>query len=107
MSELCVKFGSLQDIHDKLEAGERLSFEDGVRLYQSNDLPTLGMLAQEVRHRINGNKVFYSVNFHMNHTNVCVLRCLFCAFARRPGEEGGYTYTSDEIQEKVREGIDL
>ncbi|MBI4115357.1 MAG: aminofutalosine synthase MqnE [Candidatus Omnitrophica bacterium] len=95
--------GSLSDIHEKVEAGERLSFEDGVRLYETNDLATLGFLASIVRRRINGNRVFYSVNLHLNHTNVCTARCLFCAFARRPGEAGGYTFSLEEIQNRVRE----
>ena len=56
--------GPLSDIQEKVEAGERLSFEDGVRLYESNDLATLGTLASIVRRRLNGNRVFYSVNLH-------------------------------------------
>jgi aminodeoxyfutalosine synthase len=99
-------YGPFQDIYEKVQAGERLNFEDGVRLYQTNDLWTLGALAQIVRRRLNGNKVFYSVNLHMNHTNVCTLRCIFCAFARRPGESGGYTFTPEEIQTKVLEAIE-
>ena len=99
-------FGPFTDIHEKVQAGERLSFEDGVRLYKTNDLAALGSLAQIVRRRINDNRVFFSVNLHMNHTNVCTLRCLFCAFARRPGEEGGYTFSPEEIEEKVRQAIE-
>lgn len=99
-------FGPLSDIQEKVESGTRLSFEDGVRLYQTNDLAGLGQLAQIIRRRINSNRVFYSVNLHLNHTNVCTARCLFCAFARRPGEPGGYTFSLDEIQAKVREAID-
>ncbi|MBI3313079.1 MAG: radical SAM protein [Candidatus Omnitrophica bacterium] len=99
-------FGSLNSIHEKIQAGERLSFEDGLQLYQTNDLVALGTLAQIIRRRINSNRVFYSVNLHLNHTNVCTLRCLFCAFARRPGEEGGYTFSTEEIQQKVREAIE-
>ncbi len=98
-------FGPLSKIHEKIQAGERLSFEDGVQLYRSNDLSALGHLAQIVRRRINSNRVYFSVNLHMNHTNVCTLRCLFCAFARRPGEDGGYTFSPEQIQGKVREAI--
>lgn len=98
-------FGAFQDIYEKIQAGERLGLEDGVRLYKTNDLALLGSLAQIVRKRINGNRVFYSINLHMNHTNVCTLRCLFCAFSRRPGEEGGYTFTPEEIQNKVKEAL--
>ena len=98
-------FGPLSDIHEKVLAGERLSFDDGVRLYRSHDLSALGQLAQTVRRRLNGGRVYFSVNLHMNHTNVCTLRCLFCAFARRPGEEGGYTLSPEQIEEKVRQAI--
>jgi len=100
------KFGPLKDIAEKVIEGERLSFEDGVRLYQSQDLFSLGNLAQIVRKRMNGERVFYSVNLHLNHTNVCTLRCIFCAFARRPGEEGGYTMSLEEIGNRVRDGIE-
>ena len=91
----------LEDIQEKIEQGKRLTFEDGVQLFQSNDLPFLGRLAHLVRTRMHGKKVFYSINFHMNHTNVCTARCLFCAFARRPGEEGGYTFNIGQIREMV------
>ncbi len=97
---------SLRDIKEKVEAGTRLSFEDGLRLYKTNDLATLGALAQLIRRRINSNRVFYSVNLHLNHTNICVLRCLFCAFARRPGEAGGYTFSTEDIRQKVRDAIE-
>ncbi len=104
MSSL-TSFGSYQDIYEKVQAGERLTFEDGVRLYQTNNLAMLGELAQIIRRRMNSNRVFYSVNLHINHTNVCTLRCIFCAFSRRPGEEGGYTFSPEQIQDKVREAI--
>lgn len=69
-------FGPLSDLYEKVTAGERLSFDDGVRLYRTNDITLLGTLADIVRRRMNGRRVFYSVNLHMNHTNVCTLRCL-------------------------------
>ena len=99
-------YGEFQDIYEKVEAGRRLGFEDGVRLYRTNDLAALGSLAQIVRRRLNGDKVFYSVNLHLNHTNICTLRCLFCAFARRPGEEGGYAYAIPEIRDRVRRAVE-
>jgi aminodeoxyfutalosine synthase len=93
----------LKDIQEKIEQGERLQFEDGMRLFASNDLPFLGALANQVRTQRNQKKVFYSVNFHLNHTNVCTAHCVFCAFARRPDESGGYTFSRDQILDKVRE----
>lgn len=95
----------LRDLQEKVEHGERLSFEDGVRLFQTNDIPFIGVLAHQVRSRLNGKNVYYSINLHLNHTNVCTAHCVFCAFARRPGESGGYTFSHEEIREKVKEAI--
>ena len=67
-------------IREKVEAGQRLSFDDGVFLYDRADLFTLGELANMVRERKNGNIAYYNVNTHLNPTNVCVYRCTFCAF---------------------------
>lgn len=78
---------------NRIKHGERLSFEDGVSLYRSNDVLGLGQLAEEVRLRLNGRSAYYNVNRHINYTNVCVIDCQLCqgAYARKPGEEGGYT----------------
>src|SRR3990167_3671953 len=96
----------LKEIEEKIEGGVRLTFEDGLRLFHSNDLPFLGALAHQVRTKLNGNKVYYSVNVHLNHTNVCTAHCVFCAFARRPGEGGGYTFSHDQIREKVEAALE-
>jgi len=88
---------SLADIREKVQKGERLSREDGIRLYRSKDLLQVGWLANLVKHRISGNKVYFTVNLHINYTNVCILSCKFCGFARKLGEEGAYTQSLDEI----------
>lgn len=93
---------NLADIAEKVRAGERLSFEDGVRLFESNDLLALGSLANEVRERLHGDAAHFNLNRHLNPTNVCVYSCAFCAFARKGGEDGAYAYSLDEIREKVR-----
>jgi aminodeoxyfutalosine synthase len=98
--------GSLQDIADKVHLGERLSFEDGVRLYRSPDLHAVGALAQTVRQKINSRRVFYSANLHLNHTNVCSISCMFCSFSRKPGEAGGYLFSVEEMVEKVRHAVE-
>ena len=92
----------LADISEKIRAGERLSFEDGVRLFESNDLLTLGSLANDVRERLHGDVTTFNVNRHLNPTNVCIYSCAFCAFARRENEDGAYIYSMDEIRAKVR-----
>lgn len=77
----------LTDIAAKVEAGERLGFEDGVRLYASRDIFTIGRLANLVRERKHGRIAYYNVNRHINYTNYCVLRCRFCSFYRPWGKQ--------------------
>ncbi len=101
----CFEFGPLEDLHKKILAGERLNFEDGVRLYGSHDLPVLGALAQIVRERLNGRRVYYSRNLHLNYTNVCPSDCAFCAFSKKPGEKGSFTHTPEEVGRKVRDAV--
>ena len=80
----------LADIRDKVDAGERLSFDDGLFLDEQADLFTLGELANLVRERKNGNVAYYNVNTHLNPTNVCVYRCTFCAFRADLKSPKGY-----------------
>ena len=89
----------LQSIGKKVASGERLSFEDGVALYKHPDLIAVGRLANQVRERINGNVAYYNVNRHINYTNVCAIDCQLCqgAYARKPGEEGGYTMRLEQV----------
>ncbi|MEW6327629.1 MAG: aminofutalosine synthase MqnE [Thermodesulfobacteriota bacterium] len=91
-----------QEIRGKVEAGERLSFEDGLRLYQSNDLLAIGTLANAVRRRLNGNKAFYIYNQHINYSNICVNRCRFCAFGKDKGDPAAYEMSTEEIVGKIQ-----
>jgi aminodeoxyfutalosine synthase len=95
---------SLGDIDDKLEAGERLTFEDGVRLFECPDLLALGWLANRERERRHGARTYYNFNIRLEATNVCVASCLFCSFARlKPTDEGSYTMSLEEIWDKLRQ----
>ncbi len=87
----------MQAIADKVRNGERLSLEDGLYLYQTEDLLTLGQLANEANLRKNGRKTYFIENMTLYFTNVCEATCAFCAFKRNPGEEGGYTHTPEEV----------
>jgi aminodeoxyfutalosine synthase len=93
----------LSDIRGKVEAGTRLSFDDGVFLYDHGDLFTLGELANLVRERKNGRFTYYNVNTHLNPTNVCVYRCTFCAFRADLKSEKGYVMTDEQIVERAAE----
>jgi len=87
----------MAEIADKVRSGQRLSFEDGVFLYRSDDLLTIGQLANEVNLRKNGRKVYFIENMSLYFTNVCEAHCAFCSFRRDPGEEGAYTLTPEEM----------
>src|SRR4051812_15956535 len=93
----------LAAIREKVEAGERLSFDDGVYLYEQADLFTLGELANRVRERKNGNFAYYNVNTHLNATNVCVYRCVFCAFRADLKSPKGYVMSDAEIVARAAE----
>jgi aminodeoxyfutalosine synthase len=90
-------------IRDKVMAGERLSFEDGLFLEEGADLFTLGELANVVRERKNGDFTYYNVNTHLNPTNVCVYRCTFCAFRADLKSPKGYVMTDEQILERAAE----
>lgn len=100
-----VKRSELADIYEKVLAGHRLSREDGLRLFQSQDLLTIGYLANFVRDRLHGQKTYWVYNQHINYSNICINGCRFCAFSRRLGEEGGFALTVDQVATKVRERL--
>jgi cyclic dehypoxanthinyl futalosine synthase len=98
---------NIDDIADRVFAGERLTWDDGRRLFHCHDLPQLAALADHVRQRLNpGNVVTYVVGRNVNYTNVCWVRCKFCAFYRVPGHDEGYTLSYEQICEKVRQMAD-
>src|ERR1700709_2173507 len=76
---------ALLPIAEKVQRGERLSFEDGVTLYRSGDVLAVGWLANLVRERMHGDVAYFNVNRHINPTNVCMASCRLCAFGRKKG----------------------
>jgi aminodeoxyfutalosine synthase len=96
---------SLDQIRAKVEAGERLDLEDGLALMESDDLLALGELADLAR-RVRGGdeRVYFVQNLYLNQTNVCRVKCKFCAFAATQKQEHAYTLTPDElVEDAVRE----
>jgi aminodeoxyfutalosine synthase len=93
----------LHAIRDKVENGQRLTFEEGVYLYEHADLFTLGQLANLVRERLHGKYAYYNVNVHLNPTNVCVYRCTFCAFRADLKSPKGYLMSDEEILARAAE----
>lgn len=94
---------SFATITDKVHRGERIADADALQLFQSNDLLAIGELAAFVNERKNGRRVFFNVNRHINHTNICVNRCKFCAFSRTADEPGAYLLDLGEISNRATE----
>jgi aminodeoxyfutalosine synthase len=86
----------LNKIAGKVESGERLSFADGVALFNTNDLGALGKLADAMRRQKHGRTTYYNVNRHFNPTNVCYVDCKFCGFFRTPRQPDAYTHNIDD-----------
>jgi aminodeoxyfutalosine synthase len=98
---------SLDSIREKVHAGERLSFDDGLFLYEpTTPLHEIGELANLVRERINGNVGYYNINTHLNPTNICVYRCTFCAFRSDLRDPKGYTMSDEQILARGQEAVD-
>ena len=95
---------ALLPIAEKVQGGERLSFEDGVKLFRSGDILAVGWLANLVRERMHGDLAYFNVNRHINPTNVCVASCRLCAFGKKKGEAGTYTMALEEAYETAATG---
>jgi aminodeoxyfutalosine synthase len=87
----------------RVETGDRVSYDEGVFLAEEVDVLELGRLANIVRERKNGNLAYYNTNVHLNPTNVCVYRCVFCAFRSDLKTPKAYTFTDEMIRERVAE----
>jgi aminodeoxyfutalosine synthase len=104
ISALAARSG-LDAIWRKVEAAERLSGDDATQLLWSGDLLALGAMADHARARIAGDEVYFISNRHINHTNVCRNRCLFCAFSHDDGDADAFTLSVDEVIGKARETL--
>lgn len=104
--EVVTDRSGLTAVRQKVERGERLTAADGMTLYRTPDVAALGELADTANRRLNGLRVGYNVNRHINYSNVCKLSCMFCAFAKKHGEEGAYEFSMDEILARAKEAYD-
>jgi aminodeoxyfutalosine synthase len=94
----------LSRIRKKVLGGKRLTENDALRLFESDDLFLLGRLAAHAAEKKNGKKAYFIRNRHINPTNICINRCRFCAFSRSKGQEGAFELTVAEIIKKIGEG---
>jgi aminodeoxyfutalosine synthase len=91
------------DILERALSGERLSVDDGVRLFESDDIHAIGSAANQIRRRLHGDKTYYIVNCHINYTDICVNQCKFCAYSRREDDPRGYVMSAEEAVAKAAE----
>ena len=98
-----MRAAGLADIDERLHAGERLEFGDGLRLFANPDLLAVGMLANREREKRHGARTFFNYNLRLEPTNVCVASCLFCSFARlKPTDSAAYTMSLEQAWDKLR-----
>ncbi len=94
----------LMDVYEAVTAGERLSYEQAVRLYRTRNLSGVGYLANIVRERLHGDRAHYIRNQHINYTNICNKHCQFCYFAKNPKQGGPepYLFSMDDVRTALR-----
>ena len=107
MFEALIAEAGLEDINGKVVAGERLSADDGRRLYRHGNLPAVGYLANLVRERMHGERVYFVRNQHLNYTNICNKSCLFCSFYALPKDPEGYVLSPDDIRARMETYSDM
>src|SRR5687768_18096654 len=94
----------LEPVREKVRAGERLTREDGLTRFATDERHGLGAMAGFVTSARHGDRVFFVLNRYVNPTNVCVLSCSFCDFARKPGEEGAFENSIEDVLEMIKPG---
>ncbi|MBI2468220.1 MAG: CofH family radical SAM protein [Candidatus Rokubacteria bacterium] len=97
--------GRLRRVWEKVRAGERLDAADGLACLETPDLLTLGRMADWVKQKKSGDWVYFVINRYINPTNVCVLSCSFCDFARKKGEPGAFEHTAEEIVRMIEPDV--
>lgn len=95
----------LLPIWEKVAAGERPTREDGLLLFETDDLLGVGQMADFAKRRRVGDWVFFVINRYVNPTNLCVLSCKFCDFARKKGEAGAFEHTIEDILGMIKDGV--
>jgi len=97
---------ALVPIRARIEAGERLSYEDGLTLMRTKDAWTVCSLADQVRRRMHGTTAWYNVNKHINYSNICALSCTFCAFHRKRDQDGAYEHSLEDIRREALSAVE-
>lgn len=105
LSQPTIDDPQLRPIFEKVEAAERLSYEDGLTLFRSPDLLAVGHMANLVRERLHGNVTYFNVNRHINPTDVCVASCKLCAFGKKAKDPSAYTMSLEDVWARAGHGV--
>ena len=95
----------LVPIWERVQRGDRLTAADGVRLLDTVDFPAVGRMTDFVKRRVSADRVYFVLNRHINPTNICVLSCTFCDFAKKPDDVDAYEMTIEDILDSLDEEI--
>ena len=98
--EQLIEDPAIKSIAQNVLDGKRISFDEGVTLYEKADIATLGYLANKVRERINGDRTYFNKNLHIEPTNRCVYSCKFCSYYQKKGEDG-WEYSREQMLDKI------
>ncbi len=99
---------SIDAILTKVLAGERATFEDTLRLYESNEIEKMGHAANQIMQKWHPEPITtFVIGRNINYTNICDVYCKFCAFYRGPGSAEGYVLPDEEVYKKIQETIDV
>lgn len=107
LEETFKKNKDLEKIAERVLNLEPIDFESALKLYREGDLFFLGELARKVKEKLHGKKYYYTINRHINYTNICAIDCKFCGYHKKLWEEGGYTLEIDEILKTLKETLEL
>src|SRR6266542_1683921 len=102
--DVVIEDSRLKPILEKVHAGERLSYDDGVALYRTTDLLAVGYMANLVREKLHRDITYFNVNRHINPTDVCVASCRLCAFGKKARDPKAYTMSLEEVWHRAGEG---
>lgn len=102
-----IQKSELSDIFNKVESGSRISEEDALRLFQSNDLNAIGAIANHARKRRVGDRASFIINRYINYSNYCILSCQFCAFSKKKRDADGFELSVEEMVQKAREALEI
>lgn len=105
--DFLLSHSELADMAERIQAGDRLSEADALRLFETRDLNALGRLADAANQRRNGRRATYILNRYLNYSNYCILSCQFCAFSRKKRDADGFELTSEQMVAKAREALAL